>query len=116
MEASELATWEEYEDLGELGDAKIPTIFLNRDYSPLKRYEAARAKDLTEEGIDRSRDRYAVGVGLGLLLLDRDLKAGGNGARLTDEVELTARQAAARSALVMMPQYDRLAAQAGVDE
>lgn len=113
VEASELATWEEYGDLGDLGVTKIPTIFLNRDYRPLKRYEAART-DLTQDGRDRARDRYAVGAGLGLLLLDRDLKAKSNGAGLSDEAELTAKQAAAQSALVMMPQYDRLASETGI--
>ena len=115
IEATLLAAeTEEYKELEQLGNAKIPTIFLNRDYSPLKRYEAARAKDLTTQGVDRSRDRYAVGAGLGLLLLDRDLKAKSNGAGLTDEAELTAKQAAAQSALVMMPQYDRLASESGI--
>jgi hypothetical protein len=107
---------DDYKELEKLGDAKVPTIFLNRDYSPLKRYEAARAKDLTGEGIERARDRYAVGAGLGLLLLDRDLKAKCNGAGLSDAAELTAKQAAAQSALVMMPQYDKLAHATGVNE
>lgn len=106
---------EDYRDLVKLGGVKVPTIFLNRDYSPLKRYEAAR-KDLTKDGIDRARDRYAVGAGLGILLLDRDLKAKANGSGLSDEAELTAKQAAAQSALVMMPQYDKLAKEAGVDD
>jgi hypothetical protein len=115
VEARKLATWDEYGDLGELGDEKIPTIFLNRDYSPLKRYEAAR-KDLTKDGIDRARDRYAVGAGLGLLLLDRDLRAKSNGVGFPEEAELTAKQAAAQSALVMMPQYDRLASETGIEQ
>ncbi len=106
---------EDYKELEKLGDTKIPTIFLNRDYSPLKRYEAARAKDLTEEGVQRARDRFAVGAGLGLLLLDRDLKAKSNGHGLSDEAELTAKQAAAQAALVMMPQYDQLARETGID-
>jgi hypothetical protein len=70
---------------------------------------------LTKDGIDRARDRYAVGAGLGLLLLERDLKARSNGAGLTDQAELTAKQAAAQSALVMMPQYDRLAAETRIE-
>lgn len=106
----------DYKELDKLGDTKVPTIFLNKGYTPLKRYEGARANDLTRKGLDDARDRYAVGAGLGLLLLDRDLKAKANGKPLPDEVELTAKQAAAQSALVMMPQYDRLAREAGVDE
>ena len=97
-----------------LGDRKIPTIFLNRDYTPLKRYEAARGEQLTEGGIDRARDRYAVGVGLGLLLLDKEMK--GREIPVSPEVELAAKQAAAQATLVMMSAYDRLAREAGVEE
>jgi hypothetical protein len=107
---------DDYKELEELGDTKIPTIFLNRDYTPLKRYQAARAHDLTEVGLATARDRYAVAAGLGLLLLDSGLRGRNDGKPVPDEVALTARQAAAQSALVMMPQYDRLAREAGVDE
>jgi hypothetical protein len=89
---------------------------LNSDYGPLKRYEAARSKELTETGLDEARERYTIGAGLGLLLLDRDLRARANDKPLPDEVELTAKQAAAQSALVMMLQYDRLAKASGVEE
>ena len=105
----------DYKELAKLGDAKIPTIFLNRDYTPLKKYESARARELNERGIDEARDRYAVGTGLGLLLLDRDL-AKTTREPVPPEVELAAKQAAAQATLVMMPHYDRLAKEAGVEE
>jgi hypothetical protein len=107
---------EDYRELEKLGDAKVPTIFLNRDYTPLKRYEAARARDLTPKGLEDARDRYAVGAGLGLLLLERDFKANTSDKAVPEMVELAAKQAAAQSTLVMMPQYDRLARATGVDE
>ena len=117
VEASLLADEaDDYKELEKLGSTKIPTIFLNRDYSPLKNYEGARAHELTEKGLAEARDRYAVGAGLGLLLLDQDLKAKANGSGVPEALELTAKQAAAQSALVMMPQYDRLAKEAGVEE
>jgi hypothetical protein len=47
--ASELAMTDEYKELATLGETKIPTIFLNKDYTPLKRYEAARP-ELTDRG------------------------------------------------------------------
>jgi hypothetical protein len=116
--ARELANADEsYKELAKLGETKIPTIFLNEDYAPLKNYETARAREgLTERGVDDSRDRYAVGAGLGLLLLDRDLKAKAtsDGNPVSPEFELAAKQAAAQSTLVMMPQYDRLAKEAGI--
>lgn len=115
VEASLLAEeHEDYAELAALGNRMIPTIFLNRDYTPLRRYETARAEQLTEGGVDRARDRYAVGVGLGLLLLDKQMK--GMEIYVSPEVELAAKQAAAQATLVMMPQYDRLAREAGLDE
>ena len=116
VEASILAEDDDYKDLAALGDTRVPTIFLNRDYSALKRYESARAHELTERGLDDARDRYAVGVGLGLLLLDRDLEAKDGAVVVSREVELAAKQAAAQATLVMMPQYDRLAREVGVDD
>lgn len=56
-----------------------------------------------------------MGAGLGLLLLDRDLRATSNNGGVPPEVELTAKQAAAQSALVMMPHYDRLAQETGIE-
>ena len=53
----------EYKDLAKI-DAEIPTIVLNRTYSPLKSYVQARAAELTEEGKEQARERYAVGVGV----------------------------------------------------
>ena len=55
-------------------DAEIPTIVLNRTYSPLKAYVQARAVELTDEGKEQSRDRYAVGVGVALLVLDQQAR------------------------------------------
>jgi hypothetical protein len=112
VEARELAANNGYGELARLGATKIPTIFLNRDYAPLKRYEKARADELAGLGLDQARERYAVGAGLGLLVLDRDLKTRD---AVPAEVELTAKQAAAQSALVMMPAYDRLAKETGLD-
>jgi hypothetical protein len=117
--AAELAAAnEDYNELARLGETNVPTIFLNRDYTPLKRYEAARAHELTGRGLDEARDRYAVGAGLGLLLLDRELKAkaASNGSPVPPEVEIAAKQAAAQSTLVMMAAYDRLAKEAGVED
>lgn len=59
----------DYRDLAEL-DTEIPTILLNKGYSPLKSYIQARAAELTDEGREQARERYAVGVGVGLLVLN----------------------------------------------
>lgn len=99
----------EYQDLATV-DAKIPTIILNRTYSPLKNYVQARAAVLTEEGKEQARDRYAVGVGVTLLVMDRDRrKAAEKGEPFDESAALSAHDAAARGVLSVLPEYDKLA-------
>ncbi len=99
----------EYAELAKV-DAEIPTIVLNRTYSPLKSYVQARAAELTEEGKEQARERYAVGVGVALLVLDEDARKAEKAGKPLDEIALDAgRQAAARAVLSVMPAYDRLA-------
>lgn len=104
-----------YGDLSALGDAPIPTITLNVEYSPLKKYLASRSKEL--ETLERPRDRYAIGVGVSLLLLDRhieELKS--KGLELPDDAMLgAAQEAAARAVLAVMPAFDDIARQSGID-
>jgi len=110
VSGSELATQrDEYKDLAKI-DAQIPTIILNRTYSPLKAYVQARAAELTDEGKEQARERYAVGVGVALLILDQQVRKAEKAGKLPDDAALTAgRQAAARAVLSVMPDYDRLA-------
>lgn len=99
----------EYAELAKV-DAEIPTIVLNRTYSPLKAYVQARAAELTDEGKEQARERYAVGVGVALLVLDQDARKAKRTGKPLDEATLDAgRQAAARAVLSVMPAYDRLA-------
>ena len=113
--ASVLSEREEYASLAALGDTEIPTIFLNGEYGPLKQYVGARASELTDSGVDGLRDRYAVGTGLGLLYLDGRLeKRAEKGERISDEFELDAKQAVARSVLTTMPAYESLAREVGL--
>jgi len=100
---------DEYKDLSAIGDA-IPTIVLNSTYSPLKSYISARAAELTEEGKEQSRERYAVGAGVNLLLLDAQRKKDAKKGVATDEAAMkVAAQAGARGVLAVLPDYDRLA-------
>jgi hypothetical protein len=99
----------EYAELAKV-DGDIPTIVLNRTYSPLKSYVATRAAELTEEGKEQARERYAVGVGVALLVLDEDARKAEKAGKPLDEGTLNAgKQAAARAVLSVMPAYDRLA-------
>lgn len=100
---------DEYKDLAKV-DAEIPTIVLNRTYSPLKSYVQARASELTDEGKEQARERYAVGVGVALLLIDQEVRKSEKAGKAPDGAALDAgRQAAARAVLSVMPDYDRLA-------
>jgi hypothetical protein len=99
----------EYAELADL-DLDVPTIILNRTFSPLKAYIQARAAELTEEGKEQSRDRYAVGVGVALLMLDADRRASEKKGKAVDEQMLeSANRASARAVLSVLPEYDRLA-------
>ncbi|MFC9693308.1 hypothetical protein ACFTSF_32465 [Kribbella sp. NPDC056951] len=100
---------EEYKELASV-DGDIPTVVLNRTYSHLKTYTAARAAELTDEGKEATRDRYAVGVGVALLVIDEDARKSQKAGRPMDEAAVGAGQrAAARAVLSVMPEYDRLA-------
>ncbi len=100
---------DEYKELATV-DTEIPTIVLNRTYSPLKSYIQARAAELTDEGKEQSRERYAVGVGVALLVLDQEQRKKERSGEAPDESTLAAgRGAAARAVLSVMPDYDRLA-------
>lgn len=109
-------TLEEYQELGSLGTAEIPTIVLNKSYAPFKAYIANRAKDLTDKGTDDTSDRYAVGLGLGLLVLHEEAEKRAQKTQQPPEpqMELVAKQAVARSVLLMMPAFDTLMKEAGL--
>ena len=99
----------EYKDLAKI-DAEIPTIVLNRTYSPLKAYIQARAAELTDEGKEQARDRYAVGAGVALLVLDQEARKADKAGKPHDDGALRAgQQAAARAVLSVLPDYDRMA-------
>ena len=118
IEASTLASSaEEYKDLAKLGTQRIPTILLNATYAPYKGYISARAKDLTEGGTQDASDRYAVGTGLGLLLLHEDVKRREKTSKqsVDEDQMLVSKQAVARSVLLMMPAFDALVREAGVE-
>lgn len=107
---------EEYRPLASRGQEKIATVVLNEEYAPLRRYIASRAQGVKEETMDRANERYAVGTGVGLLILrehrEERLKAGH---AVDEDDDLHARQAIARSVLTMMPDFDNLIREAGIE-
>jgi len=117
IEATTLASREEYKDLAKLGSQPVPTIILNKTYAPYKGYISARAKELTSGGAQNASDRYAVGTGLGLLLLHEDnKKRQKKNNNLVDPTQtLISTQAVARSVLLMMPDFDNLIRESGIE-
>lgn len=116
--AVDLAARDDYAALASLGAQKIPTVILNKDYAPFKAYVSTRAKELTEKGVEDAKDRYAVGVGLGLLLLNEDFEKRMEKSQeaIDPAVEMAAKTAVARSVLLMMPAFDTLVKEAGLHE
>jgi len=117
IEAADLAEDDGYKELVKLGNQRIPTIVLNETYTPYKSYIAARAKDLTTGGTQDAADRYAVGAGLGLLVLHEDFKKReqANKREVDPDQVAVAKQAVARSVLLMMPAFDTLAREVGIE-
>ena len=89
---------------------EIPTVVLNNLYSPLKAYVHGRAAALTDEATERAKERYAVGVGVALLMLDQHVKKQSKEGKEADEEGTEeAQRAAARGILSVLPDYDQLA-------
>lgn len=95
---------------------EVAVVKLNEEFAPLKAYAGLRAHDVGDEGVARAKDRYAVGVGVDMLLLDEQAQVlSAQGHPIDDEWIRAARGAAARAVLAVMPDYDQLAAEAGLE-
>lgn len=117
VEAKTLATQhKEYESLAKI-DLQVPTIVLNTTYIHLKSYISARASDLSDAWRDQTRDRYAVGVGVALMLQhEQRTRAEKADEFISDATFHSMADSAARAVLAVMPAYDQLAKEAGLDE
>ena len=88
------------------------TIYLNQDYGPLKRYIGVRQRELVAG--TPAQDRYAVDLGVAMLVLHQEREACVKKGETVDESLLEiARHAAAQGALSILPQFDELVRQAG---
>ncbi|HLA14419.1 MAG TPA: hypothetical protein VJZ25_05290 [Gemmatimonadaceae bacterium] len=115
--ASELAQDEEYRELATLGESPVLTIFLNEDYSPLKKYLRGRQAELTKIGSAHAYNRYAIDVGVALLVLHHEAEQRRKRGEHPDEDLLeVGRAAAAQGAISILPHFDALAREAGIDE
>jgi hypothetical protein len=107
----------EYRELAALGETPVITILLNQDYSPLKKYLQRRQAGLSKIGSGHAHNRYAIDVGVAMLVLHHETEERLKGGRHVDEelVEI-ARAAAAQGAISILPHFDALAQEAGIEE
>jgi hypothetical protein len=103
----------EYAELAALGDTEIPTLILNEEYPPLKKYLESRSKKI--ETLDSPKERYAVGVGVALLLLKRHADKRADKNAVDPDFLAEAQESAAQSVLAVMPAFDELARAAGME-
>jgi hypothetical protein len=86
----------QYKQLAERGETPVLTIFLNEDYSPLKRYLQGRQKELTKIGSGQAHNRYAIDVGVALLVIHHE----------EEKVRINAPAAAARLSEALQQRED----------
>lgn len=97
----------EYHDLLELGDQEIQCITLNDKYPPLVGYLNARAESINST--DELKARYAIGVGVEMLvLLEEQAKLAKKSMNMTEEMTDAAYRSSARGVLAVLPEFDRL--------
>jgi len=107
VEAQHLAANDEYKDLAKLGEQPIPTIHLNNRYADLKRYLDAMRTRKGDAAVETAEGRYAAAVGVGLLVVRAENKL----EHLDPEQLAAIARAHARTALSLLPDFDRLMAE-----
>lgn len=89
---------------------------LNEEFTPLKAYTSMRARDIGDEGVRRLKNRYALGLGVYMVVADKHQRhASGSGHAPNEQSATSSRRAAAQAVLAMLPEFDALIAEAGLD-
>lgn len=89
---------------------------LNEEFTPLKAYTSMRAQSIGDDGVRRLKDRYALGFGVYMVVTDEQQRRYGDSGQLPNEEFVAAsRRAAAQAVLAMLPEFDALIAEAGLD-
>ena len=89
---------------------------LNEEFTPLKAYTSMRARDIGDEGVSRLKNRYALGLGVYMVVADKYQRhASGSGHAPNEQSATNSRRAAAQAVLAMLPEFDALIAEAGLD-
>ena len=97
-------------------DGDVYHIKLNEEYAPLKAYASAGAKSVGDEGVARRKDRYALGLGVYLLVAHGQLRRKRkSGESIDDDAVADNCRAAAQGVLAVLPDFDLIATEAGLD-
>lgn len=97
-------------------DGDVRHIKLNEEYAPLKAYTSEGAKSVGDEGVARRKERYALGLGVYLLITHRQLdQQRKSGEPIDDTAVADNCRAAAQGVLAVLPDFDLLASEAGLD-
>ena len=104
----------EYAELKTLGSQEIYTLLLNEDFGQFTKYVRATARDSTVKTLEKKKDRYAIGVGTGLINLkvEHD-KIAKDGQRVSEEIIEVCHHSIAAAVLADMRAYDKLAEESG---
>lgn len=97
-------------------EGDVHHIKLNEEFAPLKAYTSSIAKSVGDEGVARRKDRYALGLGVYLLLTEEGARRKRESGELIDEASHVAScRAAAQGVLAVLPDFDTVTAEAGLD-
>jgi hypothetical protein len=97
------------------GDVSL--VRLNEEFAPLKAYATLRARSVGDEGVARAKERYALGVAVEMLLVDREVTTRRNAGHPVDDSLIKATTvAAARGVLAVLPDYDVLTSELGLSD
>lgn len=92
-------------------------IKLNEEFAPLKAYTSSIARSVGDEGVARRKDRYALGLGVYLLLAEEHVRRKRESGEAVDEASIATNcRAAAHGVLAVLPDFDTLAAEVGLDD
>ena len=89
---------------------------LNEEFTPLKSYTSMRARKIGDQSVRHLKDRYALGLGVYMVVADTHRRsAGESGNPPNEDLVAASRRAAAQAVLAMLPEFDALIAEAGLD-
>lgn len=89
---------------------------LNEDFAPLKAYSSMRARSIGDQGVRQLKNRYALGFGVYMVVADaHQRQANQAGEPPDDDLIAASCRAAAQAVLAMLPEFDTLIAEAGLD-